>query len=331
MGRNTPCSCGSGKKFKHCCLNQQPPQGSTAQAIAAEIAAANDETAMASLEELNAVAARVTAERNRTVHDDFCGLSPDQMHSFLYFPFESPDLVRYHTDIEVTADIPIFRIFTALADAIGDSGLKATARGNLPLSFCKNLAETFKADNQDDPLVLIGGIRSETDFEQLHCTRVLAELAGIISVQRGRFVLTAEGQQFATPEQQNRLFWSLFQAYAYQFNWSCRDAHPEADIVQHAFLFSLFLLQEYGDTSRGSQFYADKFLTAFPAVLALFPESPYSTSERSATHCYTLRTLERFARFFGLVTFTFSTDSVPRSAYTVRKSSLLDQLVTFTL
>lgn len=330
LGRNTPCPCGSGKKYKHCCLNQQPP-GATAQAIADEIAAAANDSPFSSLEELNTVAAQVTARRNRSAEDDFCGLSPDQMHRILYLPFESPELAQFHSEIEVAPEIPILRIFTALADAIGETGLKATAKGNLPLVFCKTLAEAIKSENQENPLILIGGIRSETDFEQLHCTRVLAELAGLICQQRGRFVLTPEGQQLLTPEQLNRVYWRLFRAYTTQFNWAYRDGHPEADIVQHAFLFNLFLLQQYGDTPRSSQFYADKFLTAFPAGLALFPESSYSTPEKDAAHCYSLRTLERFARFFGLVAFNFSTDGFPRGNYTVRKTALLDQFVTFSL
>ena len=29
VGRNEPCPCGSGKKFKHCCFSMEPMDGST--------------------------------------------------------------------------------------------------------------------------------------------------------------------------------------------------------------------------------------------------------------------------------------------------------------
>ena len=50
------------------------------------------------------------------------------------------------------------QIFIALVEAIGENGLKATATGNLPLKFCKALAQQLreKEDENDTLLLLIG-------------------------------------------------------------------------------------------------------------------------------------------------------------------------------
>ena len=52
----------------------------------------------------------------------------------------------------------VMQIFIALVEAIGENGLKATATGNLPLKFCKALAQQLreKEDENDTLLLLIG-------------------------------------------------------------------------------------------------------------------------------------------------------------------------------
>lgn len=53
-GRNNPCPCGSGKKYKKCCLGKD-------ESIA-------------------------SGQQNQRSLDEFHGLSPEQMYRLLYFP-----------------------------------------------------------------------------------------------------------------------------------------------------------------------------------------------------------------------------------------------------
>jgi hypothetical protein len=46
-----------------------------------------------SLEETQAFVAQFMTQRNRSARNEFAGLSPEQMHRILHFPFDSPDLV----------------------------------------------------------------------------------------------------------------------------------------------------------------------------------------------------------------------------------------------
>ncbi|MDZ7783795.1 MAG: SEC-C metal-binding domain-containing protein [Halioglobus sp.] len=193
-GRNDPCPCGSGKKYKQCCLGTPGDRASrgSAQVIADKIAEAAAERPFESLEEINAFTAQLANERNQWSLAEFCGLSPEQMTYVLYRPFDSPKTIEFSTDIEVSSDIRIMRIFMALVEAIGDLGLKPTARGNLPLKFCKAFARELSQGDDDERHLYLryGGIRSETDFHELHCTRLVAQLAGLVRKYRGKFVLT---------------------------------------------------------------------------------------------------------------------------------------------
>ena len=330
-GRNDPCPCGSGKKYKHCCLGkgEGEQRSGPAQAFADEIAAAAEEQPFESLEELNAFTTELTNERNRWALTEFCGLSSEQMAHLLYAPFTSPETVRFSVDIKPRPDVEIMGIFLALVHAIGDSGLKATAKGNLPLKFCKSLAQEMREAADDRRSLRIGGIRSEIDLEQLHCTRLVAELAGLIRKYRGHFVMTRKCKDMLSRQDHGGIYFELFKAYTTRFNWAYRDMYPEAEIVQPSFLYTLFLLASLGDQQRHQQFYEDRFLTAFPMVIDMFAETGYSTAESSARHCYVLRALDRFAAFFGLAELVSDAQAVYGNRYIIRKTDLLDRFVTF--
>jgi len=325
IGRNSPCPCGSGKKYNQCCIEKR----STGQIVLEDIIEAAEERQFSSLEELNAFAQQRIAVQNKRSLTEFCGLSPEKMYHLLHTPFTAPEIVRVATDVESTGDSGIMRIFIPLAEAIGESGLKATAKGNLPLKFCKAMAEHIEQQDNGIRRLRLGGISSEVDLDQLHCTRLVAQLAGLIRKYRGKFVLTRKCRDMLAMKDSGGIYLELFKAYTTQFNWSCRDRYPEAPIVQHAFLYTLFLLGLFGEVERPQRFYEDKFLSAFPMALDMFPENPYTTPEDSARRCYFLRSLDRFAVFFGLAEFSSTSGEFFREKHQIRKTALLERFVRF--
>ena len=328
-GRNEPCPCGSEKKYKHCCLGVQDDRASrsAAQAIADKIAEAAAEQPFDSLEEINAFTAQLANERNQSGLAQFCGLSPEQMTHVIYKPFESPETIQFSTDIEPPPSVRIMRLFMALVEAIGEDGLKPTANGNLPLKFCKALAQELSADDDRRFLSRYRGIRSEIDFEELHCTRALAELAGFVRKYRGKFVLTHKCRDMLVKQNNGGLYFELFKAYTMKFNWAYRDGYPDVEIVQDSFIYTLFLLASFGDTERSQQFYEEKFITAFPMVLEVFPETSYISRDERVGYTYCLRALDQFASFFGLAELITEPKSFSRSEYAVRKTALLDHFL----
>lgn len=284
-----------------------------------------------SLDDLNTYTTELMNDRNRGALADFCGLSPEQMSCLLYEPFTSPKIIRYSTEIEPGPDVEIMGIFFELVQAIGESGLKATATGNLPLKFCKSMAQQMQHRAKDRRSLRIGGIRSETDLEQLHCTRLLAELAGLIRKYRGHFVLTRKCKDMLSQRGHGAVYFELFKSYTTQFNWAYQDGYPEAEIVQQSFLYTLFLMARFGGCQRPQQFYEEKFLSAFPMAINMFAETDYSTAADSARRCYALRALDRFAAFFGLSELVLESQELYDYRYVVRKTALLDVFVTYSL
>ena len=80
IGRNDPCPCGSGRKYKNCCLEDHasglPSEGTAG--VFAEIHQALQGRQFSSLEEVRSFTDRFMRQRNQASLDDFQGLSPEQ-------------------------------------------------------------------------------------------------------------------------------------------------------------------------------------------------------------------------------------------------------------
>src|SRR3989304_4685714 len=191
IGRNDPCPCGSGRKYKNCCHDRQvsghPP--SEAREVLNELGKMIKGQSFASLEELQAFTDRFMRQRNQAPLDDFQGLSADQMHRFLHFPFDSPELVTYAPVVAGDPKAPILTLFGLLADAIGEQGLKATPPGKLPRHVCRGVASAYRGGEAIREDARFAPINKEEDFFDLHVTRRVAELSGVIFQKRARFTL----------------------------------------------------------------------------------------------------------------------------------------------
>jgi hypothetical protein len=332
IGRNEPCPCGSGKKYKNCCPGQPAGTTGTDEVRDALADLKNDLQGreFASLEEVQVAADAHLRRRNSVQLAEFHGLSPEQMHRFLCFPFESPTLARFNVDIPQSSNAPVLALFSLLADAIGDTGLKATAKGNLPQSFCREAAHTFWGEEKYAERLRFGSIRTETDFFDMHCMRLLAGLAGLIRKVKGSFLLTAKCRKKVAARGVEAVYPDLFVASVKKFNWAYHDGFQEIFFLQRSFLFSLFLLSRYGGTSRPQSFYEDNFLAAFPRLLDEIQDVSYQTVEETARKAYFYRVFDHFAAFFGLVGLQAVTEERSSKTYTITKLPLLDHFISFT-
>jgi hypothetical protein len=331
--RNELCPCGSGKKYKKCCLGRT---GGTAvsddmQDIMAEVRTILERGELSSRDEAQKVLSDFMNRKNSLSLAEFHGLSPEQMYRFLYFLFDSPELVKFASKIVPPPDAPVVRLLSLLIDAIGEKGLKATATGNLPRNFCRESARIYWGEVKYENRTKIFSIRTEPEFQEMHCLRLVAELAGIVRKYKGKFILATRFRKVFAESGPGSVYFELFKAYVQQFNWAYLDGYPELDFPRQAFLFSLYILQKYGGETRLHTFYEDIVVTAFPQLLEEVIETPYMSSEETVRRSYSQRTLVKFAVLFGLIeSVPTSKDYVTRQ-YKVKKLPLLDQIITFTV
>jgi hypothetical protein len=189
---------------------------------------------------------RHVQQRNQESLDDFHGLSPEQMYRMLHFPFVSPALVRFPEVQDASPTTPIMSLVGQLIDAIGESGLKPTAKGNLPQKFCRDAALAYWGEEVYRENTRYGGINREEDFIDLHVTRLVAELAGLIRKYKRKFILSRNCRTLLAQQCSAALHPQMFRAYTERFNWAYWDRYPDLRFIQTAFLFTLYLLTRYG-------------------------------------------------------------------------------------
>jgi hypothetical protein len=225
-GRNAPCPCGSGKKFKHCCLGREnaTPFGHGAPGPAQALRDALAGQPLPSMEEAQAFVTEHIQQQSRRPLDDFGGLSPDQMGGLLNEPFSSPRLVVFPEVLDSPPSAPITRLFSLLVEAIGEQGLKPTAKGNLPRQFCREAALAYWGEQKYQKNTRFGDINREVDFSDLHVTRLVAELAGLVRTYKGKFILSRECRHLLAGGGLAAVYPKLSRAYVEQFNWPTRMA-----------------------------------------------------------------------------------------------------------
>ncbi|AMV71544.1 TPR domain/SEC-C motif domain-containing protein [Desulfuromonas sp. DDH964] len=331
VGRNDPCPCGSGQKFKKCCLGKEEsfPSRAAAGGFADELKEMVDGRSFRSLKEAEAYIGWQMARKNRQGRAEFEGLSSEQMGKILYAPFDSPQLAIFPRELALEPEAPVMQLLDLLLDAIGDEGLKPTATGNLPRNLCRDIALSFHGEEGYREVTQYSGINIEPDFPELHVTRLVAEMAGLVRKYRGRFILGKTCRTLRATMGNRALYPVLFEAFVRRYEWGYQDRCPDFPFLQSSFLFSLLLLSRHGDQQRADSFYCERFLAAFPMLLEGIPANEYFTPQKLVGGCYSLRVLERFAEFFGLVEIERVGNRILPDLIRIRKRPLLDEVVKF--
>lgn len=241
--------------------------------------------------------------RNNSPEDDFCGLSPTEIHHLLYDTFgdKSPVRFRDHIDDNTLDQIKFFRIVEEYLKIIQrDKQIKLTPLGALPK---KVIIELYGHRFLLEELIESGisKLWREENCIAIRSARLTAALAGLVRKANGKLCLTKKSTKLLETNNRLELFKQFFQAFTDKFLWSFNDGYPEEPIGQMGWAFSVILLDKFGDQAQTTEFYANKYLKAFPKFSAFFQQN-YATVERQFSRCYGIRTFGRFFLWFGFVT-----------------------------
>jgi hypothetical protein len=316
IGRNDPCPCGSGKKYKRCCLKGASKQHAEALDDIEQMTAMNPNL---TLDELNAVMQHKMDERNNRPNSDFCGLSPTQMTNWLYAPFDKLDWVTIVTPEDVSSS-PVMRYLTIILDEAmqNDGSFKATSKGNLPAKLVKQASELlpeFAVAEFSTPISINDFAGANEDkFTALHYTRVLAEIAGIIYRRSGRFHIKKALQKQYKTQGIQAFFKPMLEAVITKYNWAYLDSFEHDVDLRTFWLYMLWRLQTHASIDH----LIDEVATAFPDLLLQLAQDDYYSPEMKLELLIESRFIERFLQFWGFVTVDpkriFAKKRLPRKA-----------------
>lgn len=299
LGRNDPCHCGSGKKFKRCCMSSVSKQHAQVFDDVEAMLAMNPNL---SIDELNAALQHKVQDRNNQPHPDFCGVTPTQMANWLYAPFAELHWVSISTPENLSAS-PVMRYLTLILDeAMAQEGsFKATSKGNLPAKLVKQASELLPefAVAQFPVNISISEFAgsNEDKFNALHYTRVLAEMSGIIYRRSGRYHVKKEAQKQYQALGIQAFFKPMLEAAISKYNWSYLDGFEFDADLRTFWLFMLWRIQSHSSVDQ----LVEEVMTAFPDLLLAFPTDDYFSPERKLSMLIESRFIERFLQFWGFV------------------------------
>jgi hypothetical protein len=330
LGRNDPCYCGSGKKFKRCCMSSVSKQHAQLFDDVEAMLAMNPNL---SLDELNTALQHKVQDRNNQPHPDFCGVTPMQMANWLYAPFDEFKWVTISTPDSLSAS-PVMRYLALILDeAMAQEGaFKATSKGNLPTKLVKQASELLPefAVAQFEREISISEFAgsNEDKFNALHYTRVLAEISGIIYRRSGRYHVKKSAQKQYQTQGVQAFFKPMLEAAVSQYNWGYLDGFEFDADLRTFWLFMLWRIQSHNNVEQ----LVEEVMTAFPDLLQGFPADDYFSPERNLSMLIELRFIERFLQFWGFVTIDprryINAEPIAR---VVQVQPLLKQIFQFTL
>lgn len=231
-GRNDPCPCGSGKKYKNCCFGKT---GFSDEPTAMEMLGTpnlatdtiNDMRRIAgdrefkSAEEFQAFLDSYMAIKNCQPIADFAGLSPEDIH--IMFTDRRKAIERLVTitgpiSTEATQGVPVLRAAIALLRELARGPLRMTASGYLaPEAAGRWFDEAFELE--DSPRVReIMKPKSESGHIPLVRFRTCVCLAGFAEAKSSKLCITEKGRVILAREDWQTLYRELFAAMIELYN-----------------------------------------------------------------------------------------------------------------
>lgn len=377
-GRNDPCPCGSGKKYKFCCLNKKDtstgfrnddelikslfPEQTELEAYGKAMEALSREKPDADIpsfrqwkgqpnqatEHVNAIQKAASGMQfsseaeamaffenhivryNQTVNDDFLGLTPEQMHSFLDEDHPVPlpgsasnaDLVRlnFSAVTKHAAQVPLLQLGRYLLGHLEQGPVKLTNAGYLPTALVKKIFhEVFEPlpfwsfDHIYDSRY---PIRRQIDLPILGMLLPVLVNSGLYEEQGGELVITASGKSWIrkpVTEQYEVLYYEISKELDWQDlpNPHLGTPHPQ---LQKAWNFNNYILSKKARTWVEPNDLALIWLKAFPLIPHSYGINPDDYPEPdndqfNFTPLYRLKTLiawygfEFYHRALGLIDF----------------------------
>ena len=217
-----------------------------------------------------------------------------------------------------------------LLNRINDLGeIKLTSTGSLPTQMVKELYNQgfIKDYGIEKGYTKLFG---EASCLPVHLTRIIVELSGFAKKKKGKLSLTNTWKNKLISKNRQDIFFQLFSSYSQKFNWSYLDSYPSQLTGQLGFAFTLLLLSKYGKIERLDNFYAEKYLKAFPKLSLDFKTGYFNDDVNRHFHdCYSYRTFDRFLEYFNLTDTRTEGKFFTDKKKFIKKTALFNEIIDF--
>ena len=264
--------------------------------------------------------------------EKFAGLSQYKVIKIALLPYDSPEIVSFNTSVAPPIDAPFIKLFILLINQIHSKNnkIKSTLTGKLPRDLCRDIEKLYLSEEEFKFLLRDKlPIMKEEHFLELHKVRLISQFSGYIKRNKNKFTLTKSSINIIKKGFSIFDYLNLLKASTLRYNWSYYDIYDEIDFLQGSFLFTLYLLKIFGDEFSPKEFYAEKFIQAFPSVVENVSNKDYLNPETEIKKAYIIRALDFFAIGFGFAKCDGKFSNLPRLYENIKKTDFLDKFIEF--
>ncbi|MEA3523864.1 MAG: hypothetical protein U9R50_12935 [Campylobacterota bacterium] len=222
-------------------------------------------------------------------------------------------------------DSPVLKCVTIFLNAIGEGGLKLTAKGNLPTKLVEQLAKT-QPTAHDERFIKFAKRFIEEEQPAAMRARVVSEVAKLTRKQSNKLLLTKKGREFlnsSKPEQ----FVYIFHTFL-NLNLGYFDRYQDASFINGISAIMLQLVRDKAKQPRGSDVYCSLLLNQYDQVNDLIDEQLYQESildDDMFELFIKIVDLRHFGNFFAPMGFVKDIKNASLEPYSYEKTLLLDQ------
>ncbi|MEM6800883.1 MAG: hypothetical protein AAF696_05735 [Bacteroidota bacterium] len=267
---------------------------------------------------------------NRRPREEMDNLSPNDMYTLLYHTFEASSPIQLSNpkkDEELVEKVPFLKLMLYFLKKIhGEGELKLTAKGNLSRKLCHELygLEILKEEPIEQGIVKLS---KEEDSLVLQNIKIVADLSGLSKKRQGKLSLTAKGKKMLAKPYE--LFRLIYLVHGQKFNWSYHDLYHDEGAIQSTFGFLLYLLIQYGNEEKKTEFYSRKHIAAFPMIYEeAIIDYDYSNPEKYYDGIIKVRLFERFLDWFGLIKLRLEGRKYVNEEYFVSTTEIFREIFT---
>jgi hypothetical protein len=307
ISRNDPCPCGSGKKFKKCCIDKISPFPSpdgfageelkTPTQLLELVKAEFANKDVGSIDEANQLLSVMMNNFNTLPKSPFLGLSPAQIHNILYSPFNlHNDVFIFECqDIHKIKEVPLFKHSLYLLNKMKEEGeIKATQIGNIPRALVREMYHEFFSNERYARMP-----NTEDDILAVSRVRHILDIAGLIKKRSNKFSLTKKGENLLQENKWPELFQEVVLTFMNQWNWACGDRYSDLALIQRSAVFNILLIHKECQDWTHDKELGQYYLEAFPALIN--EASDYFGPEKEIINCFSSRFLSRVCLPLGLL------------------------------
>ncbi|WP_119395075.1 YecA family protein [Salinibius halmophilus] len=299
IGRNDTCPCGSGKKFKKCCINVSAGPIEQVAGRIESVLAGQPDMSMADIQQL---ASRGVDDFNHAPLPELFGLSPHLMANWQGGDWGSFE----HVSLQIPKEHLHYSVVYAYIKSLWqywliEGDFKLTAKGNLP----RKLVEKVNYDvmvYMPDYAEVLQSIKELTpgnaeDFPELSLTHKLLLDSGLLRNLKTKFSFSAKASLAFHEHGISALYIACFEFASRNFNYGYYDYEDETVLgLIRLTPFILWRLQQHKDIDLAAR----ELVTAIPALANEF--KPKSGDAMAAwIKVFRKQFVETFLNLFGLV------------------------------